>query len=258
MGVSAGGRPSARPAFVATSYQASERGLTPDLPSRGPCWIEASPCAIGVHHLRRRSSGPPWGWVAVARCREHSKAFTVYPPGHVPYGRVPLVDLAPDGAAVRDGDPTEGTSFAAAVDAAAAEPRLWPVHSAPEPPGAVRSTQRRRVREGTRLLGLSGESPGPEVAAAVSHLSCGVLVEARARLDGERSLSAWGRAVIRVVRDLIGRAGRALMDRLAVLGHLAGRWGRPYRWLPRPKRLLELGRPFWANDDPGTRHRPPR
>lgn len=102
-------------------------------------------------------------------------------------------------------------------------------------------------------VGLVGATPGPDLAAAVTHLPCGVLVETRQRLAESRALPAWGRAVAGFVRDLARRAGRALMDRLAVLGHLAGRWGRPYRWVVRGGRLLELGRPFWESTERGTR-----
>ena len=42
------------------------------------------------------------------------------------------------------------------------------------------------------------------------------------------------------------------MDRLAVLGHLAGLWGPTYRWWPGSKTLRELGRPFWREAVPGT------
>jgi hypothetical protein len=169
---------------------------------------------------------------------------------------VPLVVLAPDGGKVLGaGGRTAETFFAAATDAA--RPTFWPRDSAPTPPGAVRSSQRRRVCGAAELLGLIGAAPGPDVAAAVTHLPCGALVETRQRLAEARELPAWGRAVAGFVRDLVRRAGRALMDRLAVLGHLAGWWGRPFRWVPRGGRLLELGRPFWKSDERGTRSRSP-
>lgn len=229
-----------------------------EVPTRGPCWDDARPCEIGVHHRRLRKTGPPWGWVDVLRCRGHRRAFTAYPPGHVPYGQVPLVVLAPDGGRVVGEDGRTGeTFFAAAADAAMAEPALWPRDTAPTPPGAVRSSQRRRVRGAAELLGLIGDTPGPDVAAAVTHLPCGALVEARQQLAESRGLPVWGRAVAEFFGDLAKRAGRALMDRLAVLGHLAGWWGRPFRWEPRSGRLVELGERFWKFDEFGTKRRLP-
>lgn len=252
------GAPRARRPFVATPHHVSEHGVDVEVPTRGPCWDDATPCEIAVHHRRSRKTGPPWGWVDVLRCRGHGRAFTVYPPGHVPYGQVPLVVLAPDGGAVLGADgKTDETFFAAVMDAAKAEPALWPRASAPTPPGAVRSSQRRRVHGAAALLGLAGDAPGPDVSAAVTHLPCGALVEARQQLAESHGLPAWARALVGFVGDLARRAGRALMDRLAVLGHLAGWWGRPYRWVPRGGRLLELGRPFWEGDMRGTRSRSP-
>jgi hypothetical protein len=190
------------------------------------------------------------------RCRGHGRSFTVYPPGHVPYGQVPLVVLAPDGGQVLGADDkADETFFAAAADAAKAQPTFWSRDTAPTPPGAVRSSQRRHVRGAAELLGLTGDAPGPDVAAAVTHLPCGALVETRQRLAESRGLPTWARAVVDFVGDLAKRAGRALMDRLAVLGHLAGWWGRPFRWVPREGRLLELGRPFWESPERGTRRR---
>lgn len=259
MGVSTRGELCARRPFVTTPHRVSEDGVDTEVPTRGPCWDDARPCEIGVHHRRLRKTGPPWGWVDVLRCRSHRKAFTVYPPGHVPYGQVPLVVLAPDGGAVLGkASETAETFFAAAADAGKkGEPELWPRDSAPTPPGAVRSTQRCRVRGAAELLGLAGDASGPDVAAAVTHLPCGALVEARQLLAGSRALPIWAGKVRRFLRDLTKRAGRALMDRLAVLGHLAGWWGRPFRWVPRGARLLELGRPFWESGARGTRSRSP-
>ena len=40
-----------------------------------------------VHHLRERKTGPQIP-VTVVQCRTHRRAFTIYPLGHVPYGRL--------------------------------------------------------------------------------------------------------------------------------------------------------------------------
>jgi hypothetical protein len=70
----------------------------------------------------------------VVRCRTHAGAFTLYPPGHVPYGRQAVEPLAPDGGRLlgerTEGEPNDpleqqlaGGLFDAALDAAAG--RCW-------------------------------------------------------------------------------------------------------------------------------------
>ena len=102
------------------------------------------------------------------------------------------------------------------------------------------------------VLGLAETAPGAEVAAAASQLPGGVVVEARERLASASGLIARASEVAPTFAALAQCAGCGLMDRLAVLGHLAGCWGRPYRWVPGTRRLLELGRAFWQQS-PGGR-----
>lgn len=252
MGVSARPRPRTSPAFVTTPYCVKEAEFAAERPTRGPCWDDTEPCRVGLDHRRQRKTGPPWGWVAVMRCVVHGRAFTVYPPGHVPYGQVPLVPIAPDGgpAISTDDEAAVATLFDAARDAARDEPALWPREEAP---GATRSTQARRLERSAEILGLiEGVGPGADVAAAVTHLPCGGLVETTRELAAASGLMARGRQVARTFRELVKRAGRAVMDRLAVLGHLTGCWGEPYRWDPNRGRLLALGKAFWAPLRAGT------
>jgi hypothetical protein len=44
-------------------------------------------CVLLVHHLRERKAGPQIP-VTVAQCRTYRRALTLYPLGHVPYGRL--------------------------------------------------------------------------------------------------------------------------------------------------------------------------
>jgi hypothetical protein len=241
---------------VTTPYRLGDGGYAPDLPERGPC-EEEGPCRIGVHHERGRKTGIPWGWLSVARCARHRRAFTLYPPGHVPYGRTAWADLAPDGSGIERGcgeeavAPAEGY-FGAARDAGRGE--RWARDSAPGLEDCVRSTQRRRVQRAQILLGLeAGQGLGAQVVAAVTGLAAGDLVEACGALVGTRSLVLRGGEIGRVLERLARQSGRALMDRFAVLGHVAGLWGAPYRWLPRPGLLLDLARPFRRRDVVGRR-----
>lgn len=202
-----------------------------------------------MHDRRRRKTGPPWGWIAVLRCEEHAVSFTAYPPGHYPYGRVPLVDLALDGSGLEieaGDDVAAGTLLEAAVGAT--KGALWPREGGV---GEVRSTQRRRLRGVAALLGLVGladlQGVDPEVAAEVAQTPAGLLVGAANALENARGLEAWGHEIQGVLERLLAKPGGWLADRLAVLGFLAGCWGHPYRWLRSGGgRLIALGRAFWS------------
>ena len=247
--------PASRP-FVTSPYKSENDRIRAVVPACCPHADDGPRCRVRIHHRRKRKSGIPWGFVAVAGCQVHGLVFTLYPPGSVPYGREPYVELGPDGS-VLERDP--GVSkhalssgyFLAAHDAAGGV--LWPVDSAPTPPDAVRSTQRRRVSRASTLLGLeSGALPDPAVVADVTGLPAGDLLEVASDLAVVGELARRGRQVREVLMRLTRSAGRALMDRLAVLGHLASRWGHPYRWRPGIASLIELGRPFWRPGSPGT------
>lgn len=239
---------------MTTPYEVSDSKTKALIPARGPCREDEAQCVIRLHHKRKRKTGPPWKWVAVARCAPHRRSFTVYPPGHVPYGRVPFVVLAPDGSEVApsNGDRPSGFMEAAAD---ARDGKRWPPEKGAS---GVRTTQRRRVRAAASLLGLISDlEPTPAVAAGVLGIAEGGLAERRQALSCTRDLTIWARSVCGLVVRLT-RGGRMwLMDRLALLGHLAGWWGRPWRWLPRTSRLIAQGGSFWASPDAGTRGRSP-
>lgn len=202
---------------------------------------------MAVHDRRTRKTGPPWGWVAVLRCNAHGGSFTAYPPGHYPYGRVPLVDLALDGGRLSlepGDDPLLGTLLAATADAARGN--HWPRADAPTPPDAVRSTQRRRIRGVAVLLGLLA-SLDPKLVAEAAEVPAAVLAHALQAVEQARGLQAWAREIKGALERPLGRPSPWLCDRLAILGFLAGCWGRPYRWtLQGGGRLIALGRPFWS------------
>jgi hypothetical protein len=69
-------------------------------------------CRISVHHLRHRKTGPCFP-IAVLRCAVHRGAFTVYPLGHRPYGRVGLAPVFPDGTPRPLPEPVAGSGFTA-------------------------------------------------------------------------------------------------------------------------------------------------
>ena len=219
----------ARRYYVVAPYLVDSSGsLRVKRPDVGPCGDGISPCRVVVHHRRKRTTAIPWAWLAVLRCEAHQVAFTAYPPGYPPYARLPLVGLAPDGGHV---GPEPGSALPNTVLEAAGD--------APS-----RATLRRRVLRGAALLGLTA-CVDEELAAAVLHLPAGVIREHGRRLKRAHGLCAWRAAVTTLLRELPPFGGLWVADRLALLGHLAGRWGRPYRWSAgRTPRLLLIGDAF--------------
>jgi hypothetical protein len=53
-------------------------------------------CVLVVHHVRDRKTGPRIP-VTVLQCQTHRRAFTLYPLGHIPYGRIAVAPVALDG-----------------------------------------------------------------------------------------------------------------------------------------------------------------
>jgi hypothetical protein len=171
----------------------------------------------------------------VLRCRTHKVAFTVYPPGHVPYGRVALAPVAPDGHALitahSGADRFENTVFAAALDAA--DHQAWPQdaedgHIIPRFP-----TQMRRLIRACRLLGVeptleaeSRQCLGSILGVAGQHLHDGAV-----QIQQQLGYHSRGKAVVGVLDELRG-AGISLFDRLAACGAQAGLWAVPLRWDP--------------------------
>ena len=168
--------------------------LVASVPATCPLSVElpdAGPCRMRAHHLRERKTGPCHA-VQVVICRTHGCAFTLYPPGHVPYGRYAVVPVSRDadllriaaddlgqpsgraaGARPRGGAPQrpseripwETTQFVAALDAAAghAWPRDGTAYRAPPTTlGQARSSLTPRTPEvGSVSGGASAPVPAP-------------------------------------------------------------------------------------------------
>ncbi len=231
----------ARDFFVVTPYSLGPHGtLEPAIPKVCPLGRAGDrPCRVRIHHWRLRKTGPDWA-LAVVRCHEHKRTFTLYPPGYAPYQRKPLVALAPDGTAPlceprsrRRLEVFECTLFEAAIDGEARGP--WARNCEEGPSERHWSTQRRHIRLASRLLGTSAETP-PRLR---EHLAAVLSVEElylrdHARADGS-GYRASSEAICAVLRRIVRSAPRrraSLGLRLLVCGHLAGCWGLPFGWDP--------------------------
>ncbi len=235
----------ARTPFVITPYRGKSAGeLKPILPSRGPCGgLLGEPCCLTVHHERERSTGPCFP-VTVIYCSAHDVSFTLYPPGHVPYGREPLTPTAEGGQWITaepvDGEDADDESLSAAVNAyrgtyfdAALDAALGLIGRREDSAGSSDlwwSTQQRRLQRGVSLLGLTSDVEVDEQHALAEILAVDTLLltdQAR-QIEQKPGYRQRGKAICAVLASL--RPGTWLPDRLAECGHRRGLWGAPWRW----------------------------
>lgn len=237
--------------FVQAPYTPDTDGvLGCQLPSQCPQAEEGTPCRIGIHHLRKRTTGPCFP-LAVAQCHAHPKpAFTVYPPPHVPYGRVAIAPARLDGGGLlQEGDSGapawEQTVFAAARAAARGE--HWDslgmlAEGMREDPGHAR-TQGRHLELAGKLTGVHPELSDREREAAAHCLEVPLvgLREGSARWLGSRSWVVHGEAVVEALRAI--PVTRSLPERLLGAGAQLGLWPVVHVWQPARGVLVRSGTP---------------
>ncbi len=121
------------------------------MPERCLASLAGEPGACRIHGAgwRERKTGPRHRLRKV-RCRTHWTAFTLYPTGHIPYGREPVLGQCPE---ARE-DPR-----ASLVGAAVAASRgdLWVEDLIEDEVGPVKRTQARRIARVAFVTGLDDE-----------------------------------------------------------------------------------------------------
>lgn len=190
-------------------------------------------CVVVVHHMRDRKTGPRIP-VTVLQCRTHRRAFTLYPLGHIPYGRLAVAPVGLDGEVVcstQSESPVGGTcqpawhttlfgpAFAAIHEPTIklTDPRWWAT-AAPE-----------RLAQGAAILGVH-PALSVEAADAIAfrlEIPRLVLRQAAGEYDRARGRAARGQVLVAVL-DQLGDA--CLLDRVLAAGACAGCWGTVTRW----------------------------
>jgi hypothetical protein len=226
------------------------------MPTYGPCGLgDEDACRLVLDHLRPRTTGPCFPLV-VLRCMTHGCGFTLYPPGHVPYGRRAVAPVAADGSLVSvheaDDSPQEpdddeyvvppealtfcGTVFDAALDAARG--RIWRRGHLPGGTDRWWSTQGRWIERALLLLGLA-----PDQSVALRHEIAELLVvdtlmlhDLSSKLVGQVGYRQRGQLICEVLAAL-PLASAFLAERLQNCGQRSGLWGAPLRWDPQSRAL---------------------
>ena len=190
-------------------------------------------CVLLVHHLRERKAGPQVP-LTVMLCRTHRRAFTLYPLGHIPYGRLAVAPVALDGQvlfstesepAASDRRPPAwratqlGAAFAALDPPVKLTDWRWWATQAPE-----------RLAQSATLLGVHPGLPVPDADAIAFRLELPRLVLRQAADDYAHAhgRAARGRVLVGVL-DQLG-ADACLLDRILAAGVCAGSWGTVTRW----------------------------
>lgn len=210
------------------------------IPTACPASEEGVACSVGLDHRRARKTGPCVP-VAVLACATHERRFTLYPCGHVPYGRESVAPVGLDGQALLTTAtvnttttaedpcaPWRQTRFAAVLDAARG--KAWPRDG----PGSCWTTQLRRLDELAALLGFEPAPP-----AAVGEKLARLLDVPRLRLidDARRLARAVGfeeRGGILVATLERASTGRCVLERVLACGALAGLWRPVQLWRATP------------------------
>ena len=230
-------RPTARRPFVSSPYSPNADGiLVSAMPEVGPCSRQGeAACRVLLHHLRPRSTGPRHP-IWVVRCQTHGVTFTLYPPGHVPYGRKPIGSPAPT-VGMSGANAFIGTVFEASLDAARGSPWLRV-----SPGGSDRwwGTQRQYLSLSMHLCGVATGMTQTlrECVATALQIQQLTLLDGCAAIQAQPGYQSRGRAIRSVLEQL--PSGPCAIERLSVSGHLIGFWGTPYVWDPKTSRLRRL------------------
>ena len=157
------------------------------------------------------------------RCLTHQWGFTLYPPGHVPYGRSAIAPLSPDGRATGNKlDRFVDTIFEAALDASRGV--AWPRES---DGGPCWPSMWRRIKVAEVWLGVAPGLDDKEREGRAADLDVDLLP----LLTGAKTIRAApgyrsrGTAMVRILDEL--PAGMPLLTRLLRAGYAAGLIGEP-------------------------------
>ena len=214
--------------FVSTVYHRDEDGgHWPVMPEVGPCGDSEATCVLGLKDWRERTTGPGFP-LAVIGCKTHGVYFTLYPPGHVPYGRVSFAELALNGTPVEKGrgPPFGHTYFDAALDAAAGI--QWPKSSSEGSMQARFITQCRHMERCSLIFGLRKKMERRGKVAEQLGIGGFLLEEARHRLLVDGGFGVEGQAICQVLNVL--EETEPIFQRLATCGHYDDIWPQIQRW----------------------------
>ena len=211
-------------------YRSVEEGLLrPVMPARCVFAQDRERCRFRVHHYRSRKTGPCFA-LAVVGCLAHPDGrYTLYPAGHVPYGRVAVAPVSASGTLYlheATGRPRwEATLHAAALDAAGGV--RWSEES-PFDDLRRRRTQGRRLDLAGHLLGVHPSMEARIRERVATRLSVPLMTLGEASRSWGTSWTSRGRAILAVLDAIPVQA--SLPGRILAAGAAGGLWAEPRWW----------------------------
>ena len=249
----------ARRTFAVVPYRPGEDGgLVPEIPSEGPCRDAGGPCRPAKHGWRARTTGPCFP-LRVMHCKTHRRYFTLYPAGHIPYGRKAIAPVASDGTELREEGEVAGayseTVFGAAYDAS--QGTVWPRESG-GPEKRCWPSMCRRLSAAVLWLGVSPELDEKQQEKRAADLDVDLLplLEGAKAVGAAPGYRSRGAAVVKVLEEL--REGLPLLERLLRAGHAAGLFGEPLVPVRPGGPLRSLARERGVVTGPSGARDPPR
>lgn len=217
------------------------------LPERCVFATATQTCSLFVSHYRPRKTGPGFPLAVVGcTCHPHGR-YTLYPPGHIPYGRQQVVPCSPSGPLLGDPDsgqpPWQETVFGAALDVD--DGQRWPAHS-PADDARRRRTQGCRLRLTGTLLGVHPDLDSRTREWVGTRLRVPTMTLRTAAGSWDTSWKTRGSAIRTVLQSL--PINGSLLDRLLAAGAVTGLWPSPQRW--------DLGRRTWVRPHSNPTERP--
>jgi len=232
--------------FVITPYDTNNRGqLSAIIPDSCPVGYEnGEPCQISVNHHRDRKTGPCFP-LTVVYCKIHDLYFTLYPPGHYPYGRQPLVEQITVCGRILETSTDNldlqnrlaffrGSLFDAALDADLFY--AWPKEGCQGSFQPRFNTQLHKLDRAVRLLGISSTSGSwqREAITEILDLPGQLVAQSFAGLRVQPTFKKQGQSICRLLKAL---DNHCLFERLVQTGSIAGLWPVSYFSTYKTKRL---------------------
>jgi len=227
--------------FLVSPYYPDQPGtMFPEIPNVCPHnHLDNNSCHIVNDHNRERKTGPCFP-IRVLRCKTHKLGFTVYPPGHVPYGRQRIAPIEADSSQIIN-TPDEhtfgGTFFDAAIDAN--NKNVWTKEFFENSIFPRYSTQINHIKRASLLLGIAPclDEKLREIISQTLNVPGQLIFENASLIENSSGNQIKGEAVCNILNELSEKT--LIFERLATVGHLIGLWPKLLLWDSKYKTLRQ-------------------